>query len=85
MGSFKHHRVFQPHELEIIDRVFEAAWARLNARHPFREAERDKGRQEALRKIIMDQTGTDRVQYSALGEKVLSNLDQMWSRSLSEN
>jgi hypothetical protein len=78
MGSFKHHRVFQPYELEIIDRVYEAAWARLNARHPFRKAQWDEERQEALRKIIMDQTGTDRVQYSALGEKVLSNLDQMW-------
>jgi hypothetical protein len=27
MGSFKHPRAFQPLDLEIIDRVYEAAWA----------------------------------------------------------
>ena len=31
MGSFRHPRVFDPLDLEIIDRVCEAAWAQLEA------------------------------------------------------
>jgi hypothetical protein len=31
MGSFKHPRVFLPLDLEIIARVYEAAWAALEA------------------------------------------------------
>jgi hypothetical protein len=33
MGSFRHPRVFDPLDLEIIDRVCEAAWAQLEARY----------------------------------------------------
>jgi hypothetical protein len=33
MGSFSHPRVFDPLDLEIIDRVCEAAWAQLEARY----------------------------------------------------
>ena len=40
MGSYKHTRVFDPLELEIIDRVYEAAWAQLEAREPFRDERR---------------------------------------------
>jgi hypothetical protein len=29
MGSFKRPRVFHPLDLEIMDRVFDAAWANL--------------------------------------------------------
>ena len=36
MGSYKHPRVFHPN-LEIMDRVYEAAWAELEARDPFRD------------------------------------------------
>jgi hypothetical protein len=53
MGSFKHQRAFDPLDLEIIDRVYEAAWAKLEACEPFRDRERDLERQEALRKQIM--------------------------------
>ena len=31
MGSFKHPHVFDPLDLEIIDHVYEAAWARVEA------------------------------------------------------
>jgi hypothetical protein len=50
MGSFKHSCAFDPLDLEIIDRVYEAAWAKLEACEPFRDRERDLERQEALRK-----------------------------------
>jgi hypothetical protein len=48
MGSFK--RTFDPLDLEIMDRVYEAAWAHLEARQPDRDIARDGERQEALRK-----------------------------------
>jgi hypothetical protein len=41
MGSYKHAQVFGPLDLEIIDRVYDAAWAELEAREPFRDRERE--------------------------------------------
>jgi len=78
MGSFKHPRLFLADELEIIDRVYEAAWARVNARYPFRDTEQDEKRRKALRKMVVDQTGTDRVEFGTLCEKVLANLHEPW-------
>src|SRR5262245_7634189 len=66
MGSYKHPQVFGPLDLEIIDRVYDAAWAELEAREPFRNRERDEERREELRKLIMDSTGTGRVEFDAL-------------------
>ena len=40
MGSFQYPRSFQPLELEIIDYVYEAAWAQIEALDPFRERPR---------------------------------------------
>jgi hypothetical protein len=50
MSSFT--RVFGPLDLEIIDRVYEAAWARLEAQEPFRDREEDGERREELRKLV---------------------------------
>jgi hypothetical protein len=36
LGSFKHPHAFDPLDLEIIDRVYEAAWAQVEARDPVR-------------------------------------------------
>jgi hypothetical protein len=77
MDSFRHPRVFRPLDLEIIDRVHDAAWARLEAREPFRDRERDEERREVLRKLVMDQTGTDRVEFDTLCEKVLGNMPEV--------
>ena len=49
-GFFQTPRAFDPLDLEIIDRVYEGAWAKLEACEPFRDRERDLERQEALRK-----------------------------------
>jgi hypothetical protein len=46
MGSFKRNPVFDPLDLEIIDRVYEAAWAKIEAREPLRDIQRDSERQE---------------------------------------
>jgi len=52
MGSFKHPRVFDPLDLEIIDRVYEAAWARVEANEPDRDRSREDARKEALRQWV---------------------------------
>src|ERR1700745_1663757 len=41
MGSFKHPHAFDPLDLEIIDRVYEAAWAQIEARESDRDTRRD--------------------------------------------
>ena len=38
MIFFKRKRVFDPLDLEIIDRVYEAAWAQIEARDFYRDA-----------------------------------------------
>jgi hypothetical protein len=81
MGSYKHPQVFGPLDLEIIDRVYGAAWADLEAREPFRDRERDDERREELRKLIMDSTGTGRVEFDALYARVLANMPRKRSFS----
>ena len=74
MGSYKHPQVFGPLDLEIIDRVYDAAWAALEAREPFRDRNCDEERRDELRKLIMDNTGTGGVEFDALFERVLANM-----------
>lgn len=81
MGSYKHPQVFGPLDLEIIDRVYDAAWAELEAREPFRDRERDEERRDELRKLIMDSTGTGRVEFDALRARVLANMPRKRSFS----
>ncbi len=81
MGSYKHPQVFGPLDLEIIDRVYDAAWAELEAREPFRDRERDEERRAELRKLIMDSTGTGRVEFNALCARVLANMPRKRSFS----
>jgi hypothetical protein len=52
MGSFTRTRVFDPLDLEIIDRVYDTAWAQVEAREPTRDRNGDGKKQEALRKLI---------------------------------
>jgi hypothetical protein len=78
MGSFKHPRVFNPLDLEIMDHVYEAAWAVLEARYPFRDRAQDGERAEALRKLVMDSTETGRVDFDTLCGRVLANMSQNW-------
>ncbi len=78
MGSYKHPQVFGPLDLEIIDRVYDAAWAWLEAREPIRDRERDDERRNELRKLVMDNTGTGQVEFDALYERVLANMPEKW-------
>ena len=71
MGSFKRHRAFDPLDLEIIDRVYEAAWAQIEAREIDRDTERDPERQQRLRERIFAVAGIGPVDFDALYERVL--------------
>lgn len=70
MGSYKRTRIFDPLELEIIDRVYKAAWAKHEALEPYRDRAKDADRQEALRKRIFAVTGKERVEFDTLCERV---------------
>jgi len=70
--------VFHPLDLEIMDRVYEAAWAELEARDPFRDREKDGERGETLRKLVMEQTGTGKVDFDTLLGRVVANMPETW-------
>ena len=72
MGSFKRPRAFDPLDLEIIDRVYEAAWAQLEAREPFRDREKDGERGEALRKLVFAVARSGKIDFDALCDQVLA-------------
>ena len=46
MGSFKKSQIYDPLDLEILDRVYEAAWARFEAVEPSRDKTQDEQRQK---------------------------------------
>ena len=71
MGSFKDPRAFDPLDLEIIDRVYEAAWAQIEAREFDRDTDRDPERQQRLRERIFAVAGVGPVDFDALYERVL--------------
>jgi hypothetical protein len=77
MGSFKHPRVFDPLDLEIIDRVYEAAWARVEANEPDRDRSQDASRKEALRRWMFAFAEGHPVEFDALYER-LEKLPTSW-------
>jgi hypothetical protein len=71
MGSFKHPYAFDPLDLEIIDRVYEAAWAQIEAWECDRDTGRDPERQRKLREHIFAVAGMGPVEFDALYERVM--------------
>jgi len=57
-----------------LRRIAEAAWAQLEARDPFRDRDHDWIRQAVLRKQIIDNAGTGRIEFDTLYEKVLGDM-----------
>jgi hypothetical protein len=90
MSASKRPRVFIPLDLEIIDRVYEAAWAKIEADNLFREVSRDDERKQSLRKRIfaLDErkqslrkrifalAGSGPVDFDTLYEKVMRSAPQ---------
>jgi hypothetical protein len=74
--------VFDPLDLEIIDRVYEAAWAQVEAREPSRDRAADPERQEALPKLVFAFADTKRgsqINFDSLYELVAANIDKAWT------
>jgi hypothetical protein len=88
MGSIQHPLVFDPLDLEIIDQVYEAAWARLEAQDPLRDREVDGERQAELRKLVFAFAHTakvgvgNHVDFDALSEQVLDYMAATWAAPL---
>jgi hypothetical protein len=71
-------RAFDPLDLEIIDRVYEAAWAQVEARSPFRNPDSDGERREALRKYVISCAIEGKIEFDALYERVVAHW-RRWS------
>jgi hypothetical protein len=73
MSSFK--SVFDPLDLEIIDRVYDVAWAYAQARESSPNTASDGARQTALRKKIFSVAriaGPGHIDFDTLTEMVLA-------------
>lgn len=69
--------VFDPLDLEVIDRVYETAWAHVQATQPDRNTASDGERQKALRKKIFGVArivGSGHVDFDTLAEVVLATI-----------
>jgi hypothetical protein len=82
MGSSARSRVFDPLDLQVIDLVYEAAWAQLEARDPFRDIAKDPKRQEALRRKVFAVAVSGPVEFDSLLDKVLGISQEAWVKEL---
>lgn len=60
--------------MEIIDRVYEVAWAQIEARDLYRAPVNDGEREDALRRMVFASARTGPVDFDRLCDKVLANL-----------
>ena len=77
MSSLKD--VFDPLDLEIMDRVYDVAWALAQAREPSRNAASDGARQTALRRKIFGVAriaGPGHIEFDTLTELVLATVSE---------
>jgi hypothetical protein len=78
MTPFKRKRAFDPLDLEIIDRVYEVAWAQIEARDFYRDTSKDDERKEALRKWVFAVADSGPVEYDDLYEKLTTSIPKPW-------
>ena len=74
--SRKQHTAFEPDELEIIDRVYHAAWSQIVTRHPGHDIEKARERQTALRKRLFILAGRWPVEFDTLRDRVLATMPE---------
>jgi hypothetical protein len=82
MGFSNHSQTYDPLDLEILDRVYEAAWARIEATEPRRDFAQDEHRQKALRHLVFTLAGGHPVDFDALLEKI-DAIPGSWLKTLS--
>ena len=79
MGSFTRPHTFNPLDLEIIDRVYEATWAKIESRYLYRDRERDEERKKALRRWLFAIAKGSPVDFDTLYDKVVASLPKNWA------
>jgi hypothetical protein len=67
---------FDPLDLEILDRVYEAAWAHIEARDFFCDPKPEGLREAALRKTVFSLADRHPVNFDALCDKVVASLNR---------
>jgi hypothetical protein len=72
-------RIFDPADLAIIDRVYEAAWAEVEARDPLRDRAKDDERKAALRKRVVNLAHPGKMEFDPLYRKVVATIPQRWT------
>ncbi len=78
MSAFRRNRVFGPQDLKIIGRVYEAAWARIEA-DIFRDASKDDERKTALRQWAFVLVATHPVDFDTLSENLATIIPKPWT------
>ena len=71
MGSFRRPQVYDP-------RVFEAAWARVEANNLNRDTSKDDERKRALRQWIFALVDGHPVDFDALWDKLETSIPKAW-------
>ena len=78
MGSCKQPRISLPLDLQMIDRVYDAAWGHVVSNDPFRDTTRDGERKQALReKVFALAQGS--VDFDTLLNAVLRSIAEPWA------
>jgi len=77
MGSLRRNRAFDPLDLEIIDRAYEAAWAQVEA-DIFRDIAKDDERKTALRQWVFILAGSHPVDFDTLSDKLATIIPKPW-------
>jgi hypothetical protein len=82
MGSFRRPwGIFDALDLEIIDLVYEAAWARVEANNLNRDTSKDDERKRALRQWIFALVDSHPVDFDALWDKLETSIPKAWVSS----
>ena len=74
MDSMNLRHNFTPLDLEILDIVYEAAWAHIEARDLYRDPAKNSEREDALRKAVLAATATGPIDFDTVYDKVLASL-----------
>jgi hypothetical protein len=74
---------FDPLDLEIIDCVFEAAWAQIEAREPFRDRDKDESRRSNLRKQVLAAAHLGSFDFDIPYDRVLEAMPEHWTNVMS--
>ena len=79
MGSFKPLRAFNSQDLETIQWVYEAAWARVVLRDPTRDKMHDAELRAFLRKRVFAFAQSSPVDFDTLYDRVVASIPQHWT------